>query len=65
VRAIGERRAADAEIVEFLATLSLVVGNPIELTDAGRRFFHLQFVEEDEVGAIDVLRHQLLTTARR
>jgi hypothetical protein len=60
LRAVGEQRAADGEIVEFLCSLKLAAGEAGELTDAGRRFFHLEFIEEDAAAATDVLRHQLL-----
>jgi hypothetical protein len=60
LRAIGERRPADEEIIEFLRSLDLVAAETPELTDTGRQFFHLQFIEEDTGSATEVLRHQLL-----
>lgn len=60
LRAIGERRSSEQEIVEFLHSLGLVSGGTPELTNAGRTFFHRQFIEDDAAAATAVLRHQLL-----
>lgn len=60
LRAIGERRPADQEIVDFLRSLELVAAETSELTEAGRQFFHMQFIEDDPARATDVLRHQVL-----
>lgn len=61
LRALGEHRSGvNPDLVVFLEALGLAGTDG--LTGPGERYFHLKFIEQNEEGAAEVLRHQILSS---